>query len=541
MSEDIQPTEIQQGVAKVALVDTLKSVVKSAALDTDPALTMFLGTQKEQHEKIYKVATTFLSMQSAMKDNKEREAAIFKKAFEDLREIHFKDVPQDVLEPLLASYFRFYFNGLDRTLVRGEVIETLKREGWTNTLPHAGLDGQRLSAIHAQVPSIKGNESVRERMRRSYMKTSGSPDVFTVILYNSLIVLKVKVPTMLDRMRLINQIETKLVQYGSRYNLSSLHLERAGIGQILVEFLLTHATQWSVKDTLDPMALKKLIYSNDLNVIAQTLLAVGSPKGVVFRMYCLADQCDHSENVVIDPTGMILDVEESIPKERLELMNEILTKGRKLSREELADLTPKYIDETGADIDTVIEFNNEFGKGRLTLAVPYLDEYFACFGRMANRVNPELRQLAVDFPNPKQYQVKRNEHMAAIRMADYLQWFHSFEMDAEPGSGEPPTITYRAEDPAEFEEALIDIFNTDGDLYEKALYKVLTVGPRMTYTFVGIRDDECPACRKRVGENIQAINRGFTPIDPIINFFDHTRMMISLRGDQQTLQEDNLS
>lgn len=131
--------------------------------------------------------------------------------------------------------------------------------------------------------------------------------------------------------------------------------------------------------------------------------------------------------------------------------------------------------------------------------------------------------------------------MSALRMGDYLQWFRTYETDPVPGSGDPVVAFHRDEDPAGFDEAMIDIFNADGELYSRALSHLIKVIPRMTYTFIGIRDDICPSCKKRVGENIQELNRGITPLDPIVNFFDHTRMMIGTRASIQITQEDSLS
>lgn len=549
MSEEIkeyqQPSNSEvekEEVATKQLVDTLRDTLLGKADPEAPGLAFFLGTDSEAHSIIYTTAATYLGYTSAEREGRTRQAEVLKKKFEELREEHFKEVDEAELLGMLPNYFAFHFNGLDRAMMRREVIETLRRDNWTNTIPVNDQDGKRFRLVNAIPTKEKANLSVRDRMRRSYLRSSGDPDTFNIVLLNSLIVLRVKVPTPLELMRLINKIQLTLRQYGKRYNVSSLHLERAGIAQILTDFILDKAVWWSVKDTVDPHDLKKLIYVNDINLIAQDLLTISSPKGVVFRMYCLAEKsCGHSENLLIDPASMILHVEEAMSEKRREILHEILIKGRKLSREELMDLPPVYLDEEGKEVDTVIPFENEFGTGRLHISVPFLDEYFDCYARMGERVNPELRQLAVDYPNDKEFQQKRTEHMSAIRMADYLQWFRTYEMDPAPGTGDEPDVIHRDEDPKGFDDALIDIFNADEELYARCLMKVITTAPRMTFTFVGIRDDICPACKKRASEKFHLLHRSFTPVDPIINFFDHTRMMIGTRADQQTLQEDSLS
>jgi hypothetical protein len=87
----------------------------------------------------------------------------------------------------------------------------------------------------------------------------------------------------------------------------------------------------------------------------------------------------------------------------------------------------------------------------------------------------------------------------------------------------------------------MDIFNDDEQVYFAALEKVITLAPRMTYTFVGIMNNVCPKC-KAAKEDID-VGRlsGFTPVDPIMHFFDHTRMTIGIRTETASTIEETLS
>ena len=85
------------------------------------------------------------------------------------------------------------------------------------------------------------------------------------------------------------------------------------------------------------------------------------------------------------------------------------------------------------------------------------------------------------------------------------------------------------------------MFNSDDNLLRDALDKVIKSVPKLTYVYIGIPDDHCPKCKTRANDVIKEINGGFTPIDPILNFFDHTRMLIAMRRDLVTLQEEILS
>lgn len=537
MSENIPQTEIQEGVNKEAAIIALTNALVGPAPETDPSLPLFLGTLKEEHEAIYLTAVAFLGWQDALADDREREAETLKNRYQELRDEHFAGVEEVLLGNMLRNYFRFYFNGLDRGLIRNATHDLTQNVKAVNTIPMK--NGNRLGLISRITPSVKSDMSVRERMRRSYLRASGSPDSYNVILANSLIFLRVKIPTPLDLVRLIHDIVSKLRMYGERYNQSSIHLERAGISQHIVDFLLERVSYHSVLGVNDPMDLKNLILANDINHMAQSLLSVSSPKGVTYRMTCLASKCGWSQNSVVNPDDMLIYLEEDQPEERRELLFKMVNERLKLSPEDLAKHPAVYKDKDGNVLDTRVEFKD--GSGALIIDVPYISEYFMAYDMMAARINPQLRELAVKFANPKVFEEKKREYLAQLRGHEYLQWFRAQEMYAE-GNGEgAKEIIHRDEDPKEFDEGLMDLFNSDDQLYFDALQKVITVAPRMTYTFVGIMDDVCPSCKKKAEGILSDKLPSFTPVDPILNFFAHTQMTISLRTSQQSLQEESLS
>lgn len=535
-TSDVPQTEMQKEVNKEAAFKVLRATLLGTAEEFQPSLPLFVGTMKEQHAIIYQTATNYLSMENARKKGMEREANIFQNKFEALRQEHFAEAMDEDLLPMLTNYFHFFFNSLDRALVRDETIDFVQESNVGNTFPGSG---EPMGLVNPMTPSVTSKMSVRDRMRRSFMRAYDTADTFNIILLNSLIFMKIKVPEPLELVRLVNDIVIKLRQYGERFQTSSLHLERAGIGKILVEFLLDRCKYHNVKDINDPYELKSLILSNDLNHIAQALLAITQPKGVAFRMYCLANKCNYQENVIIDAASMILDVGDTMPEKRWELLQAIVNEGRQVSREELAANPPVYLDKEGKEIKPSVKMKDN--TGRLNISVPYLSEYFAAFDQMAERLNPELRQLAVDFPNPKTYQEKRKEILAALRGGEYLQWFRSYEIFPAPGSEGGNEIIKREEDPLGFDEGLVDIFARDEDLYHDAIEQIITYGPRMSYTFVGIRDDVCPKCKETHAGVDRQQTPGFTPVDPILNFLDHTRMWINVLTTQASSQEELLS
>lgn len=523
----------------------LRDMVIGAGDDLDPTtLPIFIGTAEAVHKVIYRTALSFMAWRRAQEDTsvdkrtREANVAALRLNFETLAEEHFKGIELDQLIPMLVNYTRFLYSYTDRHLLRPENAPLVQRDGWVNTIP--GKDNGRVSLIQPVKISGDKKNDVRSRMRRNFRAALGEPDSFTVTLLNSLIVLRVKIPTPTDLIRLINDITTKLRQYGERYNVTAIHLERAGITQMLVNFMLDRLTYHSVKDVTDHYELKRYILVNDIDHLAMSLLAISAPKGISYRAYCLANKCNAQEVLIVDPSTMVLTLEESMPEERRRVLYEVCNEGRKLSREELLKYAPTYLDENGAELDIICDLGK--ANARVKLGVPSLEEYFDCYEMMAERINPDLRELAISFPNQETFKIKRKEYLASLRGHEYMHWFKRYELLPEPGTENTEIeVIERNEDPEGFTEGLMDIFNDDQDIYYEALQKVITLAPRMTYTFVGIMNDTCPSCKNQASELTHSRIAGFTPIDPIMNFFDRTRMIIGTRTEIANTIEETLS
>jgi hypothetical protein len=537
-------TELQKEVKKEVALQTLREAIISVEQEGRfETLPVFVGPVGEVHRTLYATAMLYNAYRSAEEEeangkvNKgDRTAISIRLKFEDHVKENFPDMEIEELEAMVMNYLRFVYRFSDRMLLRDENLE-VTQQSVVNTMP--GRDGQRVAFSTALKPSKDGKEtSMRDRVRRGFRRANGIPDTFSITLLNSLMVLRVSIPTPTDLVRLINNIETRLIQYGKKYNVSAIHLERAGISQILVDFVLERLKYHSVKDVDHIDELKRYILANDINTIAGNLLCLTSPKGVSYRMYCIANKCEASKVTIIDPTAMILEVEDSMPEERRQVLYEIVNEGRKLSREELAKYAPIYTGPDGKPLDLKITTT----KGtRLVIGVPSLEDYFATFNRMANRIDPELRDLAVNFPNPKVFQEKRKEYLASIRGAEYIQWFSHMEIDPEEGEEGEMEVINAKDDPEGFQEGVLDNMGDSEDLYSEALVAVIKNIPRMTYTFIGISNDTCGSCKDTAEQIDREFIPGFTPIDPIMNFFDRVRMMIGTATTEVSSVEDILS
>lgn len=542
MSEE--KTELEKGIEKETAIEGLRKLIIGVGEEDNPLnIPIFVGALSETHRQIYKTAMVYNAYLTSQSQEKRggtleegRDSKSLKVTFDNLALENFPDLKKEELIPLLLNYITFIYKYSNRLLLREDNTEIVNREGFVNTIP--GKEGSRISTITPVKPSNDKTLSMRDRMRRNLRGGRGEPDTFNIILLNSLLLLRVEIPSASDLIRLINQIATTLQSYGSRFNITSIHLERAGISEILVDFILDRIKYHNVKDVADHHELKRYILSNDIDPIVMGLLCTTAPKGLSFRLYCVANKCEHSEVAIIDPTAMLIDIEEDMSEERRTVLYEVVNKGRKLSREELATLKPVYKDPEGKPLDLAVPIE---GLGRLFIDIPTSEDYFDTYHAMRDRINPELRELAINFPNPKEYESKRSEWLSSLRGSEYLQWFSHIEYDPEPGKEGEVEVLYRKDDPRGFEQGLMDIFSDDEALYMAALQQVIRLIPRMTFSYVGIPNDTCTACKKQPDTINHELIKGFTPIDPVMNFFDHTRMMIGMKEQIEATIAEGLS
>lgn len=503
---------------------------------------IFLGSLDSQHKAIFETAVVFAELRQMRQDNAAERGVSsqmlnsLEVKYDELREKHFPGIDEKELGITLANYFNFIQRG-ERTLRRDENRDLLDAGRFSNVFDRpAGPAG----VIEKTTVKTVKDKGIRDRMRRSVLKAMGACDSITVTLPNSRIVLRIPVPTPWEMASLFNKISTALNynQFGGRIRVSSLHLERAMITRTIVMWVLERANYWSVKDILEAEELLEVIQREDADLIATAILTSAAPKGLSYRLHCLADKCNYVEDKLIDPANLVVFDDIRYPQVYMDQVLEMLNTGKKFTKQELKETRVPYVDVNGEVLDDKIVAVG--GEIEFKIGSPYLSDYFTCFDHAANLLNKEIRDLATQFPNAKEFAEKRKELMSSMRMIDYLQYFESMTLKADPlNEEEKDEVISRSENPGEFNQGLIDIFNNDEVLYGEALTKVLTIVPRMSYSFVGIADDTCPKCKEKHPHT--EIRNGFTPIDPILNFFDQARMLIMVRRDMGVYQEEVLS
>ena len=520
---------------------------------------IFLGGSDDVHNAIMETAIAYVSFGSAREKGRDKEAALYKAKFDELREEHFPELNMEDAGAYCTIYFQFNRRYLDRGI--NKLLDIKEHEGFINRIL---VDVENYAPtlkpfISPIVGSVNKTMEKRDRMRRRHF---GGPtqvaDIFNVYLYNSFISVKIKRPSRLEYVNLINDIEMKLRYFGERWVINSINLERAGIAKIITEFFLDHVTYHSVEGLLSPQELSSYILANDINTMALALLQAGSPKGVFYNMTCLANKCKHSELVTVQPYDLFKLNEADMDDEQRDLWMRIRDKLEKISPEEIVKHQNRY-GFKGKPVETAVKLFSGISEdeskspyGQFTLAVPTLSEYFATFTHMAEKYDPAFKKYAIDYPAIDTYRKKRAEFAGAIRMGEYLHWIKN-QITYPTGNDEtvPSDVEDRGDDQRGFEDGLLDIFSDDDEAYYRTFGAIMEQIPYMTHSFIGFMNSDCPACKARAGapeikDGVEqpltvhsiTVQSGFTPIDVVTNFFDLTRMLIEEMGSAQLVQEE---
>lgn len=523
-------------------VDYLRSAVMQGKPDIGYVQPLFLGGLKTQHSAILGAAQLYYALENfnAKLARGERiDQTMYNSMEVRYKEHvaeHFAEVPEEELGILLTNYFSFYQGSLNRVLLRDDLKDFIVNEDSVNVLE---TERGPFSLIQpAKAGSMKGL-TMKDRMRKNFSKASDTPDGYSIMLMNSRVFIRIKLPTPMSLLLLINKIAAALNGFGERIRATDLELERALICREVADYVITHATYWSVSDILDARELYEVIHSKDMNALALAILCASSPKGVGYHVTCLANGCNFNEEILLDPANMVHFHDKHYPEEYMAQVRQILNRGQKFSREELRASTLPMRDIDGTEIDPILKLKN--GTVSIELKDPYLADYFDCFEHAAERLNPHLRELAVQYSTKQEFKEARTNFMGSIRTIQYLQWVDKMTFHAEPGSGEEDEVFLRSTNSKEFDEGLLDCLSDEEDLAGLFLEKVIKVVPRLSYVTTGVLHNECPGCKKRAAEGIAELHGGYTPIDPILSFFGQAQMLITYRRELGIIQEGILS
>lgn len=513
----------------------------------DSSIDLFLHLSKEKHEKLIIAYNLVSGIRDAFEKQNEKDYTILRDKLVELRDESFPEESIETLSENAVKYRTFILRTFNLNFAKQ--LDEIANIGPFNTAFKVMAEGGEVDYKFIKPMPIKNNSpdlSKADRMRRRHRQSAlQTTDTIAVTLTNSFIYTRIRRPTRLELVNLINRIEKELKYFGERWAISGLSLERAGISKILVEFFLELVVHHTVDDIDIKEELSSVILYNDIDAIAMGLLEAGAPKGVYYNLTCLADKCGYSTVRRYEASELYLALPQTLDEEQRAFLSSLPTAGRKFKIEEIRAYQNRYT-HNGEVIDTSVKLYSEENPstpyGEFNLGIPTISEYFNTFELMAELYNDAIQKYTLDYAaDPAKLHRKRSELIGATRMGNYLHWIKNYVTYPDIGvEGDEGFTEDRSNgEQRQFEEGLLFIFNDDDEAYASTLDKINKCVPYMTHSVTGIYETQCPGCKKESQEEM-AKTSGFTPIDPVTNFFDHTRTMIVRLGQSQQIEEVNI-
>lgn len=520
----------------------------------DFTLPVVLNLHDTDSDAAYETGFALLAWLEARNQQKSN-APTLHKAWLALRNKHYPDVPEETLQDDLLRFMQFTQRYLNR--VTNSAKDLVDRGNhFINRVP--GKNG--FDPLIRPLPlSEKADTTQRDRIRRRHRRRSQKhSDLIGLTLYNSFVYLRYRRPTKLELVNLIYDIENTLRFYGQRLTVNSINLERAGISRIIVKFFLDKVEYHTVEG-LDAPQLTEVLLANDVDAICMSLLEAGSPDGVYYEMGCLAKVCQGKAGTPqrYHPYDLYLVNTQDMTDAQLAFLTDARNKGTVSSVETIRSYQNQYR-FNGELVDTVQKlyvqdggYKTKEAYGEVKLGVSTMADYFSAFDLLANVYNKKIESYAATLTDKDLFNKKLSELFGAVKMGELVHWIQSYTTYPENEEEDENMVETRGDLPDEFNQGMLDIFSGDDVAYWDVFRKIVETTPFLSHTFVGFLNSQCTQCGyspdnlpktdtpedEKPFINPLAAKTGFTPIDPVMNFFDHTRMLINHLGEMQIAQE----
>jgi len=533
--ETQQPVPVKKTVVTHQTVQTAENTVAHDALPprsqvqgqfdiNDKSLTYlngFIGLNKESYARVsqeqemwqnYVAAQQFARMTDKQRDKEgismsQVQAQIT--AWEEYVAENMPDLGLKEANDRQRTIYAFISNLADPLMMQYPVV---REPGLTNVM-------QRTSEIatgdlNGLVPGRnRGTFSLSEYMRRSSLSVSKDPYNYDLLLRNSFIAIRYAKPNRLEAGELIDNIARVVRGHVRTVSQNLPALSNIAAIRVVWQFIRDKMMLCSVKDTSDFDELADVIRITDINVMACSLLELFYPNGVNFHMKCLADKsCNWSRADIIDPSLLTIDRKWLDTAEESAAYANMMNFSRKYSREE----SLQFI----ADTDFKHEIEPVWNENRsacFILGVPSLTESFEAEQFFSELVRKQLDKIREESMTEEQYLQDREEFLNGLVGTDYLHYIAEYRVMPEPGTdGEPMIIRRREQDPAQFNQGIVNIIMENDEMAKNLVSSVIQHYPFMSKTFVGLANYACESC---AGESDAFNDLGYTPINIMSTFF----------------------
>jgi len=485
--------------------------------------TIYMGNTRAENEAAQELIGRWLALTS-IRDLRERGRAsdsMLATANNDWQQFLEKNFPGKSaaeMEEKAISMYRFFDSLQDDMLLRTKMI---LEPNITNVSRRSSK--LEIADIIGRVPGADTTGfSIAEAMTRATSRSKSAPYQYTTLLRNSFLSITFTRAAKLESADLINNINSTVRGYVRQVGGNSMALSTIAGMKAVWEWLYPRIVSSTVSGIIDFKDLSNLIRVTDFYPLCNAILASLTDDGIGMDLRCINTACDHGSFDLMDPTKFT-QIRPGIQTDDEAAIFGNITNGRKVyTPEEVLAL----IDQSTYGLDNNKVYNESRGIC-LTIAPPSLAEAFATFDFFVGDIDPRLAAIRAKIVDENQLQDQIAITLNSLGGSEFIQWVDTFTILPEEGSeGKPVVIRRQDSNPDEFNRGLLNALRIDDHLNAELTRFVYNKAPYMTRTFTGLRNHECPKCKKNTAESQGERQLGYTPIDSFMTFFTHTQLML---------------
>lgn len=490
-------------------------------------LTYFLGNTKAVVQEANEIISNWVEYSSAELDYQdgEIEASGFnaiKDKWEEYSAKKFPGMNQSEILDYCRKLYSFNNDMLDTIKVRSKVV---REKGVTNVSDRGGIT---TGDVVGKKPRRNNAPDLVERMRIQSIGAREEEYQFDVLLRNSFVFFTIRRPSRLKLGELIQEVHRTVKGYVRSTNNPTINLSYLAAVRAVWNYITSLIVTCSVKDITDFKQLEDLILINDVDALAVGLSKASMNRGHNVQLHCLEQGCGWVGVGLGDPAKLLQKRDNLITKEEAAVYANIMNGRVKLSTQQVRELqrNSKYITDN--------RVYNESRSYYLEIEPPTLRVGFDALDQVADSINPRIQRLRAE-STQKEFESNLEELLINVTPMEYIHWV---ARTATPGeTAEDDDIIERyGNDQDAFNQGLMSVLEDDSYLANKLANKVRLQSPFMSRTYCAVGYFECPDCKKNSKEHDE-IGLGYTPINPLMNFFTLTQL--KLINEMQTLTKSD--
>lgn len=518
-----ETTTFADAVSSQPYITKLFSKDEEKAVMSEGYLTYFLGNTKAVIEEANEIISNWVEYSSAELDYQDGEIQAsgfnaIKNKWDEYSAKKFPGMDQSEILDYCRKLYSFNNELLDTVKVRSKVVH---EKGITNVSDRGGVI---TGDVVGKKPRRNNAPDLVERMRVQSISAREEEYQFDVLLRNSFVFFTIRRPSRLKLGELIQEVHRTVKGYVRSTNNPTINLSYLAAVRAVWNYITSLIVTCNVKDITDFKQLEDLILINDVDALVVGLSKASMNKGHNVQLHCLEKGCGWVGVGLADPAKLLQKRDNLITKEEAAIYANIMNGRVKLTTQQIRELQRN---------SQYIENNRVYNESRsyyLEIEPPTLRVGFEALDQVADSINPRIQRLRAE-STQEQFEVNLQDLLINISPMEYIHWV---ARTATPGetAEDDDIIERHGNNQTDFNQGLMSVLEDDSYLANKLANKVRVQSPFMSRTYCAVGYFECPECKKNSKEQ-DDIGLGYTPINPLMNFFTLTQL--KLINEMQTL------